>query len=107
MHVRFSCRVALIALVLTVLTGTAENGRNAFAAAPLPDATVVVDRLKHLGAAVKLDDRGNAVAVDFLRARPDHFDWSQLAALTTLRSLKCPHQPITDADLRTLSRLTN
>ncbi len=76
-----------------------ENGKQAEAAdASLPDAAQVVQNLNRLGTAVKLDDRGNAVAVDFSRARLDGFDMSRLAALPNVKSLKFFRQPIADAD---------
>ena len=102
MKIRLSRALPGIVLALAV---AATNGNKAKAAPPLPDAAQVVENLHQVGAATKLDGHGHVVAVDFGRARRREFDFSQLSALRELRSLKCPRQPITDADLRTFGRL--
>ena len=70
---------ALVSMVLTVLVA-ATNAYKCDAAAQ-PDAAQVAENLRQAGAAVKLDAHRNVIAVDFGRARPRDFDYSQVSAL--------------------------
>ena len=78
MKTRLSGALASTALALLVVAAT--NGNKGEAAAP-PEVAQVVENLRQAGAATKLDGHGNVVAVDFGRARPNGFDFSQACRL--------------------------